>query len=185
VISTGACNFSNAMSFLSLSFELIEQIASNLHPNDFAALMLSCRRLRDVVKGSLLLQYIYRTGLAGVHDPLCGLSTYSIADRMEALRRWEASWSDLGRYLTSPQLVISMNLDASTNHGGTLLCDDYLFVIGGWPGVRPSVLLYVDLRDALRTGRYLWKHIDYPQGLVLSALGFSIEENDLVISLLR
>ena len=58
------------MSFLSLSPELIEEIASYLCARDLAALTLCCKRFRDVVDGSLLLQYAYRTELAGVYDPL-------------------------------------------------------------------------------------------------------------------
>jgi hypothetical protein len=175
------------MSFLSLSHELIEQIASYLCSQDLAALMLSCRRFHDVVDRSLLLQYIYRTGLAGVYDPLCDLSTRSIADRMETLRRWEASWSDLGRYLAAPRLVISQSRD-QYNEGPCFLSDDYLFYVNSQAdpdGLCPSALFYVDLRDALRTGRYQWKQIDYPQGSQWITQAFSIEEHDLVVSALR
>jgi hypothetical protein len=184
------------MSLLSLSPELIEAIASYLRAQDLASLTLSCKRCRDVVAGSLLLQYTYRTELAGVYDPLSDLSaSRSIAERMETLRRWEASWADLGRYLTrSPRLVIPAERDL---YGPFFLTDDYLFAVD-WQGGQehgqesietmdrfPPALLYVDLRDALRTGQHLWKRIDYPHNSIAITQAFSIEEDDLVVSVLR
>jgi hypothetical protein len=173
------------MSFLSLSPELIEEIASYLRARDLAALVLCCRRFRDVMDGSLLLQYAYRTELAGVYDPLWDLSGRSISDRLETLRRLEASWRDLGKYLISPRLVIPAERDL---YGPFFLCDDYLFAVDwqGHPsGMRQPALLYVDLRDALRTGRHSWKQIDYPRGSIAITQAFSIEEDDLVVSVLR
>lgn len=173
------------MSFISLSPELIEEIASYLRAQDLAALALCCKRFRDVVDGSLLLQYTYRTELAGVYDPLWDLSERSISDRLETLRRWEASWSDLGKYLIAPRLVIPAERDL---YGPFFLCDDYLFAVDwqGHPsGMRQPALLYVDLRDALRTGHHTWKQIDYPRGSIAITQAFSIEEDDLVVSVLR
>jgi hypothetical protein len=111
VISAGRCNFSDSVSFLSLSPELVEQIASYLRQKGLATLMLSCRQIHDVIEGSLLLQYIYRTGIAGVYDPLYNLSMLSIANRVETLRRWEASWADFERGLATPQFLISIDRD--------------------------------------------------------------------------
>jgi hypothetical protein len=180
VISARAYNISETMSFLSLSPELIEQVASYLLPQDLAALILTCRWFRDVVDGSLLLQYICRTGRAGVYDPLCDLSTRSITSRMETLRRWEASWANLEMCLAKPQLVISM--DRYVYAPRVFLCNDYLFV-ANWQGIPPA-LFYVDLRDALFKGPYQWKQIEYPRGSMLVTQAFSIEENDLVVSVL-
>ena len=178
------------MSFLCLSPKLIEEIASYLCARDLAALMLCCKRFRDVVDGSLLLQYAYRTELAGVYDPLWDLSVSgrSIAERLETLGRWEASWRDLGRYLAAaPRLVIPAEREL---FGPYFLCDDYLFAVdwqGGdqTPDARKPALLYVDLRDALRTGQHAWKQIDYPRGSIAITQAFSIEEDDLVVSVLR
>jgi hypothetical protein len=173
------------MSFHALSPELIEEIASYLRAQDLAALVLSCRRFRDVVHGSLLLLYACRTELAGVYDSLFDLPARSVADRLKTLRLWEASWSDLGRCLTSPRLVIPAERDL---YGPFFLCDDYLFAVDwqGQPtGQRQPALLYVDLREALRTGQHLWKQIDYPRGSIAITQAFSIEEDDLVVSVLR
>ena len=177
------------MSLLTLSPELIEEIALYLRARDISSLALSSRRFHDIVCGSLLLQYAHRTELAGVHDPLQDLSRRSIVDRMASLRRWEASWKDLAKYLSAaaspPRLVIPAERDL---FGPFFLRDDYLFAIDwqGHPtGLRQPALLYVDLRDALRTGQHLWRKIDYPKDSIAITQAFSIEEDDLVVSVLR
>lgn len=106
---------------------------------------------------------------------------------MESLRRWEASWKDLGRYLSAapPCLVIPAERDL---FGPFFLRDDYLFVVD-WQGhlasLRQPALLYVDLRDALRTGQRSWRKIDYLKDSIVITQAFSIEEDDLVVSVLR
>ena len=175
------------MSLLSLSPELIEQIALYLRARDISSLSLSCKRFHDIVRGSLLLKYAYRIDLAGVYDPLRDLSRRSIVDRIQSLRRWEASWDDLTRYLSAapPRLVIPAERDL---FGPFFLRDDYLFAVH-WQGHPTSLhqpaLLYVDLRDALRTGKHSWRKIDYPKGSIAITQAFSIEEDDLVVSVLR
>src|SRR6266576_949939 len=175
------------MSLLSLSPELIEGIALCLRARDISSLALSCKRFHDIIAGSLLLQYAYRTELAGVYDTLRNLSRCSIVDRIKSLRRWEASWNDLGRYLSAspPRLVIPAERDL---YGPFFLHDDYLFAVDwqGHPtGLRQPALLYVDLRDALHTGEHSWRKIDYPKGSIAITQAFSIEEDDLVVSVLR
>ncbi|KAH9172579.1 hypothetical protein EDB89DRAFT_2069653 [Lactarius sanguifluus] len=172
------------MSFLSLSTELIEKIASCLRAQDIAVLRLCCRRIHLIVEGSLLLQYLYRMEQAGVYDPLWDLPGRPIIDRLEALERWETSWNDIEKYLVTPRLVIPAERDL---FGPFFLCDDYLFAVDwqGHPtGLRQPALLYVDLRDALRTGQHRWKQIDYPPGSIAITQAFSIEEDDLVVSVL-
>ncbi len=174
------------MSLLFLSPELVEEIALYLRARDISSLALSCKRFHSVVAGSLILQYSYRTQQAGVYDPLRDLSWRSIIDRMESLRRWESSWSDLGRHLSAPpRLVIPAERDL---FGPFFLRDDYLFAVD-WQGhpthsLHPA-LLYVDLRDALRTGQHNWRKINYPKGSIAITQAFSIEEDDLVVSVLR
>jgi hypothetical protein len=78
----------------------------------------------------------------------------------------EASWNDLGRYLSAapPRLVIPAERDL---YGPFFLHNDYLFAVDwqGHPtGLRQPALLYVDLRDALRAGQHSWRKIDYLKG---------------------
>jgi hypothetical protein len=173
------------MSFLSLSTELIEKIASYLDAHDIAALKLCCKRFHHIAEGSLLLHYLCQTSLAGMYDPLYDLPTLSIIDRLETLERWEASWNDIERYLTTPRLVVPAERDL---FGPFFLCDDYLFAVD-WQGhptsLRQPALLYVDLRDALRIEQHTWKQIDYPPGSIAITQAFSIEQDDLVVSVLR
>ena len=146
-----------------------------------------CKRFCDVVDGSLLLQYAYRTELTGVYDPLWGLSVSgrSIAERLEMLGQWEASWRDLGRYLAAaPQLVIPTERNL---FGPYFLCDDCLFTVN-WQGsdqtagAHEPALLYIDLRNTLCTGQHVWKQIDYPRGSIAITQAFSVEEDDLIVS---
>ena len=101
---------------------------------------------------------------------------------------WEASWRELGRYLSAaapPRLVIPAERDL---FGPFFLRDDNLFAIDwqGQPtGLRQPALLYVDLREALRTSQHNWRKADYPKDSIAITLAFSIEEDDLVVSVLR
>jgi hypothetical protein len=103
---------------------------------------------------------------------------------MESLRHREASWNDLGRYLSHRRgRVSSWDL-----FGPYFLRDDYLFAVD-WQdhptGLRQPALLYIDLRDAHRTSQHSWRRIDYPKGSIAITQAFSIEEGDLLVSVLR
>ena len=77
----------------SLSHGLLIQIFSSLSPVDIYACRCTCRRLNELIVNSQLLQYISRTALTGVFDPLDpGLS---LPDRLIALERWETAWMEL------------------------------------------------------------------------------------------
>ena len=77
----------------SLSNELLIQIVSNLSPNDIYAFRCTCRQLNELFVNSQMLQYVSRTALSGVFDPLDpGLS---LPDRLVALDRWEIAWRDM------------------------------------------------------------------------------------------
>ncbi|KAH9963629.1 hypothetical protein BC827DRAFT_1266400 [Russula dissimulans] len=77
----------------SLSNELIIEIISNLCPEDIYACRRTCHQLNDLIINSQLIQYIIRTALSGVFDPLDpGLS---LPDRLDALQRWEIAWAEM------------------------------------------------------------------------------------------
>src|SRR6266436_5933375 len=81
----------------SLSNELLIEIISDLRPLDIHACQCACRRLNNVIVNSQLVQYILRTALSGVFDPL--EPGISLPDRLDALERWETAWRemDLGK----------------------------------------------------------------------------------------
>ena len=107
---------------------------------------------------------------------------------MESLRRWEASWRDLGRYLSAAapsRLVIPTERDL---FGPFFLRDDYLFTIdwqGHLTGLCRPALLYVDLHEVLCTGHQNWRKTDYLKDSIAITQAFSIEEDELVVSILR
>ena len=77
----------------SLSNELLIEIFSNLSPFDIYACRRTCHQLNELIVSSQLLQYVARTALSGVFDPLDpGLS---LPDRLQALERWETGWMEL------------------------------------------------------------------------------------------
>ena len=77
----------------SLSNELLIEIFSNLGPSDIYACRRTCYQLNELIVNSQLLQYISRTALSGVFDPLN--SSLSLPDRVVALERWETAWMEL------------------------------------------------------------------------------------------
>ena len=123
---------------LSLPSEVLGIIFSYLRPRDIAACQGSCRRLNDTVNHSQLLRYLIRVGRAGLHDPL--LPGYTIPQRIEALKKWEAAWNSL-EMIESPchvkHVVPSEHISPCTIH------DDFLIMINrrNIPGYA-----YIDLR---------------------------------------
>jgi hypothetical protein len=90
----------------SLSNELLIEIISDLRPLDIHACQCACRRLNNVIVNSQLVQYILRTALSGVFDPL--EPGISLPDRLDALERWETAWRemDLSKSIASIDAVV-------------------------------------------------------------------------------
>ena len=94
----------------SLFDELLIEIISNLCPVDIYACRCTCRRLNGVIINSHLIQYIIRTALSGVFDPLePGLS---LPDRLDALERWETAWMEMD--LRKPNAIIDAPVSAES-----------------------------------------------------------------------
>jgi hypothetical protein len=94
----------------SLFDELLIEIISNLCPVDIYACRCTCRRLNGVIINSHLIQYIMRTALSGVFDPLePGLS---LPDRLDALERWETAWMEMD--LREPNAIIGAPVSAES-----------------------------------------------------------------------
>lgn len=73
--------------------EVLLSITVNLALADLASCLLSCRRLSTLISESSLMQYLIRTMLHGLHDPLA--SDMSIPERVKALDAWERAWLEL------------------------------------------------------------------------------------------
>ena len=78
---------------LDLPDELLLSVAVKLALADLASCLLSCRRLSALISESSLVQYLIRTMLHGLHDPL--ISGISIPERIKALDAWERAWLEL------------------------------------------------------------------------------------------
>ena len=166
----------------SLSPELIEEMALYLRARDISSLILSCRRFHNIV----LVQYACRTELAGVCNPLRHLSRSSIVGRMESLRRWEASWKDLGRYLSAAAPPCSSYLQRGTHSD---LSSSAMIICSRSTGrairqvcasLHPCTLIcarrFVQVNTNGKT--------DYPKDSIAITQAFSIEE-DVLVSVLR
>jgi hypothetical protein len=105
----------------SLSNELLIEIISDLRPLDIHACQCTCRRLNNVVVNSQLIQYILRTALSGVFDPL--EPGISLPDRLDALERWETAWREMD--LSSKPIA---SIDAVMHEGKRLV--DYFQYFG-------------------------------------------------------
>ncbi len=77
----------------SLSNELLIEVISNLGPLDIYTCRCTCRKLNELIVNSQLIQYIMRTALSGVFDPL--EPGISLPDRLDALERWETAWREI------------------------------------------------------------------------------------------
>jgi len=123
---------------LSLPSEVLIEIFSYLHPRDIAACQRSCRQLNDTVSHSQLLRYLIRVGRAGLHDPL--LPGYTIPQRIEALEKWEAAWSNLEMIESSCHVKYMVPCEIS--FPSCIILDDFLIITYiDTPGYG-----YVDLR---------------------------------------
>jgi hypothetical protein len=78
---------------LELPDEVLLHIAVKLALADLASCLLSCRRISTLISESPLMQYLIRTMLHGLHDPLA--SDMSIPERIQALESWEKASLEL------------------------------------------------------------------------------------------
>jgi F-box associated protein len=82
-----------SLHLFSLSNELLIEVISNLGPLDTYTCLCTCRKLNELIVNSQLIQYIMRTALSGVFDPL--EPGISLPDRLDALERWETAWREM------------------------------------------------------------------------------------------
>ncbi|KAH9028720.1 hypothetical protein EDB84DRAFT_260872 [Lactarius hengduanensis] len=132
---------------LNLPNELLIRIFSHLHISDLGSCLLTCHRANDIVANSLLLQYLIRTALAGVSDPLLSFEP-PLPHRLEALGRWSTAWHQPDVFLRSPSRVLTRRSEVNTE---SLVCDEYLVVMdfGGKLGYRHAASYeWLDLRQS-------------------------------------
>ena len=165
---------------LSLPHEVLVEIFSYLHPRNIVACQRCCRKLNDTVIHSRLLRYLIRVGRSGLHDPL--LPGYTIPQRIDALEKWEASWSHLetgGPYQVKDVFASQFRWRDYTTY---MINDDFLIATCCFnePGYG-----YVDLRAFQPEGKKdPWTRIsDDRWSGKRGSFGFSMEQ-DLVLAAL-
>lgn len=159
---------------LDLPTELLIQVFLDLDVSDFGSCLTTCRRLKAVIQDSCLLQYIIRTALSGVHDPL--QSGPPVTHRLESLERWSEAWRQPGAYLRSPSRILT---DPSKSNTDFLLYDDFMVAIdfSGRNGYRHVAgYAWLDLREP-GDG---WTNIHFEEKLVPLAFTLDTDQQDLL-----
>ncbi|KAH9953525.1 hypothetical protein BC827DRAFT_129803 [Russula dissimulans] len=163
--------------FLTFSSEILIEILSHLPPRDVAACKLTCRKLRDIVAHSSLLQYIVQIFLAGVHDPL--LSGAPIVERSNALHDLEVAWRDLSVHRRTAQI----NRGTAWPWLDYTIHDDYLIAVRGDSDEpsQPPGYSYIDLREDAAFTNPVWRRVDVPWRGQHCIFAFAANENDLAV----
>ena len=141
----------------SLSNELLIEIFSNLAPSDIYACRLVCRQLNELIVGSQQVQYVSRTALTGVFDPL-GPGP-SLPDRLVALERWETAWMELD--LREPNASIDSPVPARTRPPAEFSFGQYFVVIREGYGISAGYsFLDMNTRSSPHTTAAQWTTIE-------------------------
>lgn len=158
----------------SLPHELLIEVFSNLSPFCIYACRRTCRQLNELIVNSQLLQYISRTTLSGVFDPLeTGLS---LSDRLDALERWDTAWMEID--LREPDAIIDVPVFAESEHrpDSGFLSGQYFIVYQKHDLSRGYAFLDMHARSSSHTNAAHWTRIKIDTRNIL-ALAFASELN--------
>jgi hypothetical protein len=168
----------SATPIFSLSNELLIEIITNLYPNDICTCRQTCRKLSDLIVNSNLIQYILRTALSGVFDPLD--PGISLPERLEALERWETAWAEMD--LREPNTRIGVPIPAGRDHPVGFSFGEY-FVMFREGHAKPAGYSFLDMCTTFSShvDTALWTTIDVDIPNVLT-FAFS-SELDLMVAI--
>jgi F-box domain len=168
----------SAPPIFSLSNELLIEIVTNLYPNDIYTCRQTCRKLNDLIVNSELIQYILRTALSGMFDPLD--SGLSLPERLETLERWETAWAEMD--LREPNTRIEVPIPADPSHPVKFSFERY-FVVFREGCATPAGYSFLDMCSTFssRADTALWTTIkvDIPNVLVFACSS----ELDLMVAI--
>ena len=140
-----------------LSNELIIEIFSNLSPSDIYACRRTCRQLNELIVNSQQLQYVSRTALTGVFDPL--YPGPSLPDRLIALEQWETAWMELD--LREPNASIDAPVPAKSGPPVEFSFGRYFVVIREGYGISAGYsFLDMHARSSPHTNASRWTTIE-------------------------
>src|ERR1700679_4329610 len=119
----------------------LSKLSPTFAPLDIHACQCACRRLNKVIVNSLLIQYILRTALSGIFDPL--EPGISLPDRLDALERWETAWRevDLSKPIASIDALVHANVSEPTV---SYFCEQHVITSRSGFGV-PAGYSFLDL----------------------------------------
>jgi len=167
------------LTLLDLSTELLIHIFSDLDTPDFGSCLLTCHRMKNIIQGSLLLQYLINTALAGVNDPLLSACP-PLCHRIESLKRWSDAWCRPGAYMCAPSRTLAYTSNIKVEFH---LRDDYLIALdfGGILGNRHVAGYdWIDLRNPSEE----WTRIRFEQSVVPLAFTLDAAQRNLLAVLL-
>ena len=166
--------------FLDLSTELVIQILAYGSFRDIGACARTSRRLHSIISGSLYLQYLIRTKIAGVCDPF--IPGLSIHERLSILKSWERAWHCLDLREPTLQCVVPRDISASVLRYE--IHDGYLIGTRRFPvDDRPLGYNYIDLHDVVKRGYVSWNNVDLHQSLSVFSYCFNVEDYNLAVIL--
>jgi len=137
---------------LDLSTELLIKILIYLPVADLSSMQHTCRTMRDIIDGTVYLQYIVRTHVNGVDGFLPPAFSYS--ERLELLRRHEQSWNTL-----QVNLLTEGTPNITSTYPDFILQDGYLINDSENLTGREQRYRYTDLSSAARNEDLRWVHI--------------------------
>ena len=138
----------------SLPSELLVEIFSHLSARDIVACQCSCKILNHTIIHSQLLQYLIHLGRSGLCDQL--LPGYTIPQRIEALKKWEAAWCNLETKRTyHVKTVVNFQFEG-TFDSTCKIHDDFLIAVDSFGGPGYG---YVDLLSFRPEGEDPWTKI--------------------------
>jgi hypothetical protein len=166
----------------SLSHGLLIEIFSNLSPSDIYACRRTCRQLNEFIDNSQQLQYISRTALTGVFDPLD--PGPSLPDRLIALERWETAWMELD--LREPNATIDAPVPAKSGPPVEFSFGRYFVVIREGYGISAGYsFLDMHARSSPHTNASRWTTIEINTPNVLVFAFASVLNLAVAISCVR
>ena len=172
----GATSSYQSCTFLHLSTELLIEILTYLPVVDLLSVQHTCRTMRNIIDGTVYLQYIMRIHINGVND--FSPPEFSYSERLEHLWHHEQSWNTLQVNLLTESIT-----DIPYTFYGFILQDGYLIYDYA---DREQRYRYTDLSSAARNEGLRWVDITMdgnhlpPGGLV--AFKFAVG-HDLVITI--
>jgi hypothetical protein len=142
----------------SLSNELIVKVISGLCPLDIYSCQCTCRKLNKLIVDSPVIQYLMRTTLSGVSDPLD--PAIPLSNHLDAFDQWETAWREID--LRKPNASIDEPVFAENDPDMEYFFGRYFVLSREGYGISGSGYAFLDLHarsSSSHTNAAHWKTI--------------------------